>query len=381
MLGDNVCDQYAALMPQYTFRGLMTMLSDACDHGVENVEDAPPELVAFIRAMETVPEWLDMSLVEEGARADRNIVLHASPWSMRGAFMGTFVNKYSIRPMAITGALSDQTARRRMIETSSYFLTTYLPGSLTRFGPGFKAAAMVRLMHSLVRFNMLRKPDLWDAKIYGIPIPQSDQMSPAIYYTYTLAQKVLASGRTSFNRSERARVELARYRGYLLGLPEDLAPFTPQGLIRAMTALYATLRRGYDEVSALQLTRSALAANLRPDDRLHNRIINNLERGFSKVFFLKNSVANDKKEAARRGVKVTPMDYVATMIVGLYLVTQISLYDLAERIPGIRKLAERRLVTKLAKLLNRYGHAEFATDADAYRPAVAKPTMSPIPQS
>ncbi|HEX4182535.1 MAG TPA: DUF2236 domain-containing protein, partial [Caulobacteraceae bacterium] len=37
MLGDNVCDQYAALMPQYTFRGLMTMLSDACDHGVENI--------------------------------------------------------------------------------------------------------------------------------------------------------------------------------------------------------------------------------------------------------------------------------------------------------------------------------------------------------
>jgi ER-bound oxygenase mpaB/B'/Rubber oxygenase, catalytic domain len=235
---------------------------------------------------------------------------------------------------------------------------------------------MVRLMHSLVRFNVLRKPDLWDVKIYGIPIPQSDQMSPAIYYTYMLAQKVLASGRTSFNEEERARVELARYRGYLLGLPEDLSPHTPQELVKAMASLYATLRRGYDEVSALQLTRSALAANLRPDDRLHNRIINNLERRFSKVYFLKNSVGGDKKEAARRGVEVSSTDRVAATFVGLYLITQLALYNKAEKIPGIRKFVERHLVTKLAKLLNRYGHAEFATDADAYRPAVVKPAMS-----
>jgi hypothetical protein len=68
MLGDTVADAYAALMPTYGFRGLIGMLKQACDHGVESVPDAPPELVNFIRAMEATPDWVDMKLVEEGAR-------------------------------------------------------------------------------------------------------------------------------------------------------------------------------------------------------------------------------------------------------------------------------------------------------------------------
>src|SRR5690349_1812021 len=39
MLGDVVADAYAALMPQYGFRRLIGMLTAACDHGVDSVED------------------------------------------------------------------------------------------------------------------------------------------------------------------------------------------------------------------------------------------------------------------------------------------------------------------------------------------------------
>ena len=45
MLGDTVADAYAALMPKYGFRPLVSMLQHACDHGVESMRDAPPELV------------------------------------------------------------------------------------------------------------------------------------------------------------------------------------------------------------------------------------------------------------------------------------------------------------------------------------------------
>ena len=48
MIGDRVADAYAALMPNYKFHRLVTMLTEACDHGVENVPAAPPELVRFI---------------------------------------------------------------------------------------------------------------------------------------------------------------------------------------------------------------------------------------------------------------------------------------------------------------------------------------------
>ena len=72
MTGDRTADAYAALMPQYGFRALVDMLDRACDGGLETVEDAPPELCAFIAAMEATPEWLDMELVEQGALTERN---------------------------------------------------------------------------------------------------------------------------------------------------------------------------------------------------------------------------------------------------------------------------------------------------------------------
>src|SRR3546814_1871733 len=114
MMGDLVSDAYAALMPQYGFRRLVEMIGEACDKGVEQVADAPPELVAFIRDMERTPEWLDMELVEEGARFDRNISANLSPFFIRGAFIATFMNKYSALPMAITNTLSSDTAARRV---------------------------------------------------------------------------------------------------------------------------------------------------------------------------------------------------------------------------------------------------------------------------
>ena len=68
LIADPVADAYAALMPNYGARLLITMLDDACRRGVEHVAGAPPELHAFIAEMESLPEWLDMTLVEQGAR-------------------------------------------------------------------------------------------------------------------------------------------------------------------------------------------------------------------------------------------------------------------------------------------------------------------------
>src|ERR1700691_1870590 len=45
MHGDPVADEFAALTPERTLHGLIVMLQDACDHGVEKVSSAPPELV------------------------------------------------------------------------------------------------------------------------------------------------------------------------------------------------------------------------------------------------------------------------------------------------------------------------------------------------
>jgi len=366
--GDPVADAYATLMPEHGAHRLIMMLQDACDRGVENVAGAPPELTAFIRAMERFPAWLDWKLIKEGARIERNAYAHRAPFVIRGGMIGTFVNKYSALPMALTGSLSSKTAGRRVHETATFFTTTVIPGALDRYGAGFKAAAMVRLMHSMVRFNVLHRGDQWDVKTYGIPIPQVDQMPAGLSSIFPLAQKAVREGRTSFTSAERARVEIARYRCVLLGLPEDLLADTPQGIVDIMLTRFATLRKGFDDTCSA-LVRATMTADLTLEPTWRGRFNARLERGFSKLFFIARAMRGDKQAAAKVGVKVGFGDYVAALTAGVVIAATMIPYAVAARIPLLREAADRSLIRKLSRLLAGYGHAEFATNAASYHPA------------
>jgi hypothetical protein len=368
MHGDPVADAYAALTPEHGFHGLIVILQDACDHGVENVPSAPPELVRFIQEMERFPAWLDMKLIEPGARAERNAYAHRSPYVIRAGLIGTFMNKYSALPMALTGSLANKTAGRRAHETATFFTTTVMPGALKRYGAGFKAAAMVRLMHSMVRFNLLHRGDHWDIKTYGIPIPQVDQMPAGFVSIFQLALKVLRQGRTAFTPAERARLELARYRCFLLGLPEELLEDTPQGIVNILLTRFATLRKGFDD-TCRALVHATMTADLISDRSLRGRFHAWLERGFSKVFFVANFMRGGKKAAAKIGIRVSLGDYIAAATAGILIAARMAPYAVAARIPALSDAADRSLVRKLTKLLASYGHAEFTTNADGYRPA------------
>ncbi|WP_454717563.1 oxygenase MpaB family protein [Caulobacter segnis] len=376
MLGDVVADAYAALMPKYGFRPLIQMLTKACDEGIDAVPDAPPELAAFIADMEAAPDWLDMDLVREGQRLDRNAAANLGPFAIRGAFIATFMNKYAALPMALTGTLSSDTAARRVNETATFFTTTLLPGSLERHGAGFRAAAMVRLMHSMVRFNALKRSDRWHVGVYGVPIPQVDQMPAGLIPIFLMSYKIVGQGRTTFTPEERARVELARYRCFLLGLPEDLLADTPQGVVDTMNARSGTLRAGFDDATCGELVRATLNAYLPPDERPENKLFDKVERRFSKVFFLRNFMNGDVAAARRMGVEIGPRDFMMFGLVALLVTSQLMAYRLARNVPGVADLADAHLVAKLKKQLARYGHAEFTSDAENYRPTAAKPAAA-----
>lgn len=371
MLGDITGDAFAALIPQYGFRRLVDMLIEACEKGVEAVEGAPAELVALITEMERIPDWLDMRLVEQGAKAERNSAANISPFAIRGAFIATFLNKYSALPMALTGTLSHATAAKRVKETATFFTTTVLPGALKRFGPGFKAAAMVRLMHSMVRVNVLSRPGMWDSKVYGIPIPQLDQMPAGLIPIYFMSEKVLGQGRTTFTPEERAKVELARYRCYLLGLPEDLLADNPTDIVRIWCTRSATLRYEYDDAICGGLLRATMEAELSKDRSLPGRVFRRLERSFSRVFFVNTFLKGDEAAAAQVGVPLDGRDkalYAATMAA---ILGQTLGHKIASRLPVLGEVADQMLVSRLRRQLADYGHAEFTTDAAKYRPATS----------
>ncbi|MBM4243456.1 MAG: DUF2236 domain-containing protein [Deltaproteobacteria bacterium] len=370
MLGDVVADAYAALMPKIPFRRLTDMLQEACARGVENVAGAPPELVAFIRDMERIPDWVDMDMVREGARLDLNATANISPFAIRGAFIATFLNKYSALPMAMTGTLSNQTAARRVRETAHFFACTVLPGALDRHGEGFKAAAMVRLMHSMVRVNVLRS-GRWDAEVYGVPIPQVDQMPAGLIPIFLLAFRMLSEGRRAFTPGERAQVELARYRCFLLGLPEDLLADTPEGIVRMMTARNTTLRESFDDEVCGSLIRATLSAYLPQDDSYASQLHDQLERRFAKLVFVQHFLGGDRSLAARMGIEIGTDDVVIGGLVGAGIALQVKAFEIAEMIPGVRDVASWILEKRVEQLIAGLGHARFTTDASKYRPTAA----------
>lgn len=278
MLGDVVADPYAALVDTYGTKGLIQMLTQACREGVDTVPDAPDELRTFLAAMEVRPDWLDMDLVEEGARYSRVSAAFLAPFLTRGAFLATFINTYAALPMALTGALSDRRAARRVVETTSFFAVTTLPGALDRHGIGFEATAHVRLMHSVVRYNALKRSAKWDQEVYGVPVPQVDQMPAGMINIYILAAGAVREGRTEWTPRERAIHEFVRYRCFLMGLPEDLLPGDPAGIVRVFHARAATLRYDFDDAICGELVRSTLAAYLRPGHTWRDRAADRIEK-------------------------------------------------------------------------------------------------------
>lgn len=366
-MGDRLADPYAALMPEYGFKRLIDMIDQACRHDIDSVADAPPELRKLIAAMETVPDWLDMAMVEEGARQERAPMAIMSPITIRAAFIATFMNRYAALPMALTGTLSNASAARRVKETATFFSTSVLPGALARDGEGFRAAAMVRLMHAMVRFNAMRK-GRWDVPVYGIPIPQVDQMPAGLIGVTMMAAEVLRQGRSEFTPAERARVELSRYRCYLLGLPEALLATTPKEIVTLMAASLAVLRAGFDHETCGNLLNATLGAYLPPDNSLASRITDRVEKGFTKVFFLKNYAGGDAAKAASMGVVPSMFDKVCYGLAGTVTGVRLLAYKLAMRIPMLGAAVDRRLVAIIGRQLATWGHAHFTTDAAGYRP-------------
>ena len=368
MLGDVVADPYAALMNTYSVTQLIDMLKRACREGIEEVPEAPPELAAFIAAMEAAPEWIDFDLVREGARQERIPAALLAPFITRGAFIATFTNSYAALPMALTGALSGRRAARRVNETASFFAVTALPGALDRYGPGFEAAAMVRLMHSMVRYNALKKSDKWDVAIYGMPVPQVDQMPAGMIGQYLLAQKVRQEGRTEFTAEERAVVEFARYRCFLLGLPEELLPAEPADIIHVLHARSALLRHGFDSICH-DLVRGTMEAYLRPGTSLFDRCAEAVEKSFSKLTFVRTFCGGDREIAGAMGVSLEPTDLLRIALTTPFIIGRFTAVSRASRIPVLADITDAYVIGLLKLRLATYGKPEFTSDAAHYTPA------------
>jgi hypothetical protein len=321
--------------------------------------------------MEATPDWVDMDLVRQGARQQRLTFAFLAPFVTRGSFVATFTNTYAALPMALTGALGGRKAASRVNETMSFFTVSTLPGAMERHGPGFEAAAMVRLMHSMVRYNALKRSGRWDVDVYGIPVPQVDQVPAGLLGIYLLAAQARSKRRSEFTDSERAVVEFARYRCFLLGLPEELLPDTVDEVIHVMHARAALLRDDFDDETCGALVRATMAARLRAGTTLFDNIAESVEKSYSTAFFVRAFAGGDSKAAAAKGVDYGLGDKLRVAVTAPFVAGRFMAVTAASRVPLLRDAVDRYAIRVVKRRRATYGKPEFTTDAATYKPVHA----------
>lgn len=225
---------------------------------------------------------------------------------------------------------------------------------------------MVRLMHSMVRYNALKRSDRWDLDVYGIPIPQLDQMPAGLINIYLVARQARRDGRTEFTAGERALVEFGRYRCFLLGLPEELLPTTVEGILRHLHARATVLREDFDDTTCGALVRATMEAYLPAGRTPRDRAFDAVERSYSKAFFMRTF--GRKGRAEQMGVSFTKADAARIAVTAPFILGRFVAVRAAARVPLLRKPLDAYAIRVIKRRLKTYGTAEFTTDATTYAP-------------
>ncbi len=198
----------------------MKQFHQALTHGLDSVQDAPPVLQEFFEHLERTPDWLDMDLVNEGARIYRRLGRNASDVLLQLALIGGYRFGGPTDLLVATGGLSGDTTVRRLGETQKWGIAVSQHDAMLRHGEGWQLTVHVRLMHALVN-NRFSEPGLWDSEYWGRPINASDQAATLGLFDGALLLGARALGVRFSRRDSAAVMHLWKYIGWLIGVEDD----------------------------------------------------------------------------------------------------------------------------------------------------------------
>lgn len=198
----------------------MRQVQTALSHGIDAVEDAPPALRDFFTTVETVPDWVDFDLVNQGARAYRRYGRTAADVLLQLSLLGGYRFGGPTDLLVATGALTGDMAMRRLGETQKWAVAVSEHNAMRRHGDGFQLTVHVRLMHAMVnhRFESGKR---WDTATWGVPINQTDQAATLGLFSASMLLGVRALGARVTREDSRAVMHLWKYVGWVMGVNED----------------------------------------------------------------------------------------------------------------------------------------------------------------
>ncbi|HEY6878900.1 MAG TPA: oxygenase MpaB family protein [Polyangiales bacterium] len=223
------------------------LFEQALLHGIETVEDPPAPLKDFFDHVDRDPEWLDRSLLDDGARGAQ-LAGMAGFYVMRDmALMGGYVYFNAMnQTLAATGALS-RDVRLRLGETGKWVADVTTVQGLNRFSPGFLTTIRVRMVHALVRRSVRLKPS-WDANTWGLPINQIDMLATYLAFGPVAIMGARVFGVPVTKRDAAASMHMWRYIGWLMGVQQKWLAVTEGDGLRKLYHAYLTHRRPDDKV-------------------------------------------------------------------------------------------------------------------------------------
>ena len=255
MMGDALADAVAACMHREGRRRVWMMFELALEQGIDQVDDPPIELRAFFDEIATVPAWVRLDLVEEGARA----AALGGRAGMNALLVNGLMAGYRFsainRVLLATGQLDGAVARRVAFTTQWWFDVT-AQDRLGRFDEGFKSTVRVRLIHAMVRQRLAPG---WSREDLGVPVNQTDMQATYLGFSTVYLLGLRMMGVVLSAHEKAAFMHRWRYLAWLSGVQDEFLHELKEEVVGGLIALYQNVmsQRLGDETT-VQLTSALL---------------------------------------------------------------------------------------------------------------------------
>lgn len=190
-------------------------------------------ITRYFEQTSTLPVWADAKKLEAGARV----------FSLYGPEIALLLNVKSL-PMCYscwrgayvlyqTGRLSERSGSlhplaRRLMETAQMVMHVLAPGGMTPQGSGIVTMQKVRLIHAAIRYFIKHSPHApaWDTPTYGEPINQEDLAGTLMSFSALVIGGLKQLNIQLSAAEKEGYMHTWRVVGYLMGIHEDLLPYT-----------------------------------------------------------------------------------------------------------------------------------------------------------
>jgi len=340
--GDPVAERFVA----ETYHGEIgaararELLERALRFGIDAVPEAPESMRALLTDFETVPEWADPGLIEEGAAVWRRWAYALGAVGNAGT-MDTYTESWLALPLSLSGGYAGERALHRYMETSRWWIEVARPGAVLRPGSLARAISLhVRIMHVSVRARVRDHPE-WDVERWGLPISQSAMLLTLLGGSVAPALGLTGLGFLTSPRETRAVLHFNRYCGHLVGVRCD--GYFPQTVMDAWRLLFmADSARSYDSAQiGAELVESFVPAFApksaqRGLDRVRAGFHYRLQAGYAGLFMLPWN--------RRRYELPSPAAGIAMLVARMPLVAAIEV--LRRLVPGVDQRWQRFGLTR-----------------------------------